>query len=190
MDLKSVSNDLKTLDKTNGTQSKGKGAQYLYMYEDFEDCGFYIGKTGKLAISQGRKLKNIYHLIYDPDTLTKAQRNAQKGKGERREINAFNDEILENLDDLYWDLRNETYTPGEYRLKEIYDPKQRTISIAPFYPDRIVHHCIILVLGQHWTQSSVATHTPVSRGVALQAVWRLCTKLWYLIHVVHVTVLR
>lgn len=151
MDLKSVSNDLKTLDKTNGTQSKGKGAQYLYMYEDFEDCGFYIGKTGKLAISQGRKLKNIYHLIYDPDTLTKAQRNAQKAKGERREINAFNDEILENLDDLYWDLRNETYTPGEYRLKEIYDPKQRTISIAPFYPDRIVHHCIILVLGQHWT---------------------------------------
>ena len=113
MDLKSVSNDLKTLDKTNGTQSKGKGAQYQYMYEDFEDCGFYIGKTGKLAISQGRKLKNIYHLIYDPDTLTKAQRNAQKAKGERREINAFNDEILENLDDLYWDLRNETYTPGE-----------------------------------------------------------------------------
>lgn len=151
-----MSKKLKTLDKTNGTQSaatkkKKAYATCLYMYEDCDDCGFYIGDTGKLYVSQGKKLKNIYHLIYDPGTLIKAQYNARKGKGERREINEFKDNICENLDKLYWDLRNETYQPGEYRIKEIYDPKYRIISIAPFYPDRIVHHCVILVLGQHWT---------------------------------------
>lgn len=153
MDLKSVSKKLKTLDKTNGTQAEqNKSAgTYLYMYEDFDDVGFYIGNKGKLLISPGKKLKNVYQLIYDPSTLTKAQYNAQRGKGERSEITAFNNDICNNLDELYWDLRNETYQPGEYRIKEIYDPKQRIISIAPFYPDRIVHHCVILVLGQHWT---------------------------------------
>ena len=32
---------------------------YLYQYSDFEDCGLYIGDTGKLACSPSKKLKNV-----------------------------------------------------------------------------------------------------------------------------------
>lgn len=49
-------------------------------------------------------------------------------------------------------LVDETYTPGEYRIKEIEEhDKHRVIMIAPFFPDRVIHHCIINVLGQFWT---------------------------------------
>ena len=116
-----------------------------------EDCGYYIGDTGKLYASQSKKLKNIYHLIYESENLVRAQYNAQKGKGDRTEIRKFNDNIIERLTLLYEQLRHMTYKPGEYKTKTIYEPKERVIMIAPFFPDRIVHHCVINVLGQHWT---------------------------------------
>ncbi len=119
-------------------------------YEDFEDVGHYIGNTGKFYISTSKRLKNIYPLVYESDNLTLAQYNAQKGKGDRREVQRFNENICDNLQMLYEMLRDETYEPGEYRTKTIYEPKERLIMIAPFFPDRIVHHCIINVLSQHW----------------------------------------
>ena len=120
-------------------------------YRDMDDCGYYIGDTGKLYASQSKKLKNIYHLIYESENLVRAQYNAQKGKGDRTEIRKFNDNIIERLTLLYEQLRHMTYKPGEYKTKTIYEPKERVIMIAPFFPDRIVHHCVINVLGQHWT---------------------------------------
>lgn len=124
---------------------------YIYNYSDFEDCGYYIGDTKKMQFSRSKKLKNVYHLIYSPENLIKAQYKAQKGKGRRSEIENFNKNICENLNDLWDMLANEKYVPGDYRIKTIYEPKERIIMIAPFFPDRIVHHCIINVLGQFWS---------------------------------------
>ena len=134
------------------------------IYSDYDDCGIYIGDTGKIAVSPGNKLKNVYFLLYDYNNLVRAQYNAQKGKGDRAEIRNFNDNILECLDDLYWSLYNETYTPGEYRIKLIKDPKERVIMIAPFYPDRIVHHCIINVLGRFWQNQFIANTYACIKG--------------------------
>lgn len=72
-----------------------KANTYLYQYTDFEDCGLYVGDTGKLACSPSKKIKNAYHLLYTNENLCKAQYNAQRGKGERTEINEFNDNICE-----------------------------------------------------------------------------------------------
>ena len=123
----------------------------FHQYSDFEDCGLYIGNTGKIYTSaSSKKLKNVYPLVYAPENLTLAAYKAQKGKGDRTEINTFNASISENLTDLYFMLRDQTYLPGKYREKTIYENKERVIRIAPFDPDRIVHHCVINVLGQHW----------------------------------------
>ena len=127
-------------------------------YRDMEDTGFYIADTGVLYVSQSKKLKNIYPLVYDCDNLVKAQYNAQKGKGDRAEINDFNDNINERLADLYVSLHDMTYVPGKYKIKDIIDKKKRTIMIAPFYPDRIVHHSVINVLGPRWIHVFVS-HT-------------------------------
>lgn len=58
----------------------------FYQYSDFEDCGLYVGDTGKIFISQAKKIKNVYHLIYECSNLIRAQYKAQQGKGERTEI--------------------------------------------------------------------------------------------------------
>ena len=94
---------------------------YLYQYSDFEDCGLYIGDTGKLACSPSKKLKNVYHLLYTNENLCLAQYNAQHGKGERSEINDFNEHICERLDELYEMLAYETYVPGKYKERKIHD---------------------------------------------------------------------
>ncbi|MGV8135932.1 MAG: reverse transcriptase domain-containing protein [Mangrovibacterium sp.] len=106
-------------------------------------------------IKNSKRLKNIYPLVYDTNNLVESQYLAQKGKKNRTEIKKFNENICENLTDLYEMLRNESYQPGEYRTKTIYEPKERIIMIAPFYPDRIVHHCIINVMGDIWTKTFI-----------------------------------
>ena len=53
--------------------------------------------------------------------------------------------ILENLDSLYWDLRNATYTPGEYRIKVIYEPKERVIMIAPVSYTHLNSQCYLVI---------------------------------------------
>lgn len=129
-----------------------KANTYLPGYSDFEDCGIYIGSSGKIFDSPGKRLKNVYHHIYSSANLVRSAYTAQKGKGDRSEISRFNENIIENLQDLYNMLVDETYTPGEYRIKEIEEhDKHRVIMIAPFFPDRVIHHCIINVLGQFWT---------------------------------------
>jgi retron-type reverse transcriptase len=137
---------------------------YMWNYSDFEDCGYYLGDTKKMQISSSKRLKNVYHLIYSPNNLIKAQHNAQKGKGRRSEIDNFNNNICQNLNDLWDMLINETYVPGDYRIKTIYEPKERVIMIAPFFPDRIVHHCIINVLGQFWSRLFISNTYACIKG--------------------------
>lgn len=123
------------------------GNTKFHAYEDFEDCGFYI--------EDSKKLKNIYQYIYDTENLVLSQYNAQKKKGVRTEITKFNNRLNENLKDMWEMLYHETYTPGEYRVKVIQDPKEREIMIAPFYPDRIIHHCVINVLSKYWKNAFI-----------------------------------
>lgn len=128
-------------------------ANYLnpaIMYQDFEDVGYYIGNTGKIYICQAKKIKNVYPLIYSPENLIRSQYTAQKWKKMRNEVQAFNEEINSNIAQLYEILSEKTYVPGKYRTKTIFEPKERNIMIAPFFPDRIIHHCVINVLAPHW----------------------------------------
>jgi len=62
-------------------------------YSDWEPRRLYKEGTGKLICNGSKKLKDVYWLIYDEETLVKAQWNAQKGKGDRTEIRDFNENI-------------------------------------------------------------------------------------------------
>lgn len=106
----------------------------------------------------------MYHLIYSSANLVHSQYTAQKGKGDRTEINNFNENIVENLQALYEMLAYETYVPGKYKIRKIYDPKERDLMIAPFFPDRIIHHCIINVLGRFWTSQFIGNTYACIKG--------------------------
>ncbi len=58
---------------------------------------------------------------------------------------SFHFHMEEELLKLQRELRKKSYKPGQYRHFKIYDPKERTISVAPFR-DRVVHHSIINII--------------------------------------------
>ena len=128
----------------------------FYDYEDFEDCEF--------KVEESKRLKNLYMHLISTENLIKSQYSAQKGKKQTNELKKFNENIIENMQKLYNSLEDESYQPGGYRIKIVTEPKEREIMIAPFYPDRIVHHCIINVMEKTWTKVFINTTYACIKG--------------------------
>jgi RNA-directed DNA polymerase len=57
----------------------------------------------------------------------------------------FNYHLELSLQQLQQSLLDKTYRPGAYKTFEIFDPKPRLISAAP-YPDRVIHHALCNVI--------------------------------------------
>ena len=90
--------------------------------------------------------KNLYHAITSFENLLVASRKAAMGKREREYVMRFFQKLEDNLWQLQRELCEGSYRPGEYSTFDIYRPKKRMISAAPFR-DRVVHHALINVVG-------------------------------------------
>lgn len=88
---------------------------------------------------------NIYPQITDFANLIAAARQAQKGKRFRENILKFNYNLEAEIAKIQRELESKTYQPGRYKTFEIYEPKRRLISAAP-YRDRVVHHAICNII--------------------------------------------
>jgi RNA-directed DNA polymerase len=98
--------------------------------------------------------KHLYPQVYAYENLYQAFRQARRG-GKRKQENvaAFEYDLEENLWALHAELRDHTYRPGPYRnftvgpwrRDELWAPKERVISAAPFR-DRVVHHALCNVI--------------------------------------------
>jgi RNA-directed DNA polymerase len=88
---------------------------------------------------------NLWPQITDFTTLLIAANKAQRGKRFRPNVLAFNHNLEAQLLQLQQELLEQTYQPGPYRTFEIFDPKYRLISAAP-YRDRIVHHALCHII--------------------------------------------
>ena len=92
-----------------------------------------------------KRYGNLWPDIIDFENLLQASRQAQRGKRYRPNVLAFNYNLAQELLKLQKDLKEQTYRPGKYRTFDIYDPKPRMISAAP-YRDRVVHHALCNVI--------------------------------------------
>ncbi len=88
---------------------------------------------------------NLYPQIVEFSNLIAAARKAQKSKRFRDSVLEFNYNLESELLGLQRELENQTYQPGEYRTFEIFEPKRRLISAAP-YRDRVVHHALCNII--------------------------------------------
>lgn len=75
---------------------------------------------------------NLWEQIISFENILLAARKAQKGKRYRKSVLAFNDNLEEELIHLQTELTTKTYCPGKYKTFEIFDPKPRIISAAPY----------------------------------------------------------
>jgi len=89
--------------------------------------------------------KNIYHKIYEWENLVLAFSKARKGKTKKPYVAEFQENAIDNLKQLQFELMSMTYSPRPSKTFILRDPKTRKISRSDFR-DRIVHHALCNIL--------------------------------------------
>lgn len=89
--------------------------------------------------------KNIYHKIYKLENLIYAYNRAKRSKRYKFQVREFETDRELNILYIAHILENELYSPGEYHIFKVYEPKERLIMALPFL-DRIVQHAIVNVI--------------------------------------------
>lgn len=92
-----------------------------------------------------KRYGNLWPQIIDFENLLLAARKAQRGKRFRTNVLAFNYHLEQELLALHQALKQQTYRPGKYTVFQVYAPKPRLISAAP-YRDRVVHHALCNII--------------------------------------------
>lgn len=93
-----------------------------------------------------KRIGNLYQTIISMENLYHADAIAQQGKSNQYGVKLHNRKKDENLRTLHELLKTKTYKTSEYSTFKVYEPKEREVFRLPYFPDRIVHHAIMLVL--------------------------------------------
>jgi RNA-directed DNA polymerase len=99
---------------------------------------------GSLIVMRIR-LTHTYEHIISVDNLLLAWRKFLKGKRNKKDVQAFQYHLSDNILKLHCDLSIKTYEHGGYHAFNISDPKPRNIHKATVR-DRLLHHAIYRVL--------------------------------------------
>jgi retron-type reverse transcriptase len=82
-----------------------------------------------------------YDNIISLDNLLDAWEEFLRGKRKRKDVQVFQYSLMNNIFELYNDLKNKVYAHGSYEAFNISDPKPRNIHKA-CVRDRLLHHAI------------------------------------------------
>lgn len=97
-----------------------------------------------------RRHGNLWHLVIDPENIEEAYRKAKQGKTWQQTVQRVEHRKQEIMDTIRASLVDRTFTTSEYRVKTVREPKERTIYVLPFAPDRIVQHAVMNVVSPIW----------------------------------------
>lgn len=97
-----------------------------------------------------KRISGLYDKIISIENLTLADEMARKGKVRSYGVKLHDKNRESNIIELHNLLLMGKYKTSNYSVFVIKDPKERLIYRLPYYPDRIVHWAIMLVLEQVW----------------------------------------
>jgi len=95
---------------------------------------------------------DLYQHIIDRENIHSAITDARRGKSRLAIVRWCNANMGLVVNNIHAMLLNKTYRPSGYKTMFIYEPKKREIFKLPFYPDRIVHHCLMRVIEPIWNR--------------------------------------
>ena len=93
----------------------------------------------------GKRHKNLFDQVVDPDNLWRAYRKASLGKRNSLGYLEFRQNEAANIALLGEQLAAGIYRPGEPRRFMVFEPKAREISALPFV-DRVAQHALCNVI--------------------------------------------
>ncbi|MGD9930126.1 MAG: RNA-directed DNA polymerase [Mangrovibacterium sp.] len=103
-----------------------------------------------------KRKNNLYELLCSEENIRTAFDAAKKGKRHYREVRLIEANPEKCLGELRRMLVSKTFVTSPYEIfTKTSGGKVREIHKLPFFPDRIVHHCIIQVVQQMWLNSLI-----------------------------------
>lgn len=113
-----------------------------------------------------KRIGNIFEKVYSIENLELAHKNASKGKAHYREVKMINSNPEFYLSWLSYILKENLFITSPYdpMTKKSDSGKVREILKLPYYPDRIVHHAIIQVVGDMWIKTLIRDTFSSIRG--------------------------
>lgn len=101
--------------------------------------------AGASRFPMPRRHDGLFSAIANFRSLRRSALKAVKGKRGKPGAAAFLADLERECLRLERQLQDGTYRPGEYVKIEVWDPKHRIVSAAPFR-DRVVHHALCAVI--------------------------------------------
>lgn len=89
---------------------------------------------------------HLFEKIASEENLKIAAETAAKAAGRTRAVISFYKDEEENIRKLHLALNYGTFAPSKPRNFTIHEPKERLITTAPFYPDKIVEQALVQVI--------------------------------------------
>jgi len=131
-----------------------------------------------------KRVGYLFEQISSFGNLHAAYIKAMRGSGKTEEACRFTFHLEQELLQLKRELENRVYHPAAYRYFQIHDPKERTISVAPFR-DRVVHHALIRVIEPVFEKSFIFDSYATRKGKGSHAAVKraqvfLRKNAWYL----------
>jgi len=121
--------------------------------------------------------KHLWEQFIDPENIKIAAHRAVRSKRRRKSTRRFLKHPDEKLAALRKSLCDGTYKTSPYTVFDVYEPKRRTIFMLPLYPDHIIHHAIINILGPIWQKMFISDSFACIPGRGLHAASRRCAHL-------------
>jgi len=75
----------------------------------------------------------------------------------------------ENMFNIQQSLVDKTFTTAPYKKGTIYEPKERTIYILPFNPDRVIQHALMNVIEPIWDSLFIHNSYACRKGKGIHA---------------------
>jgi hypothetical protein len=95
-----------------------------------------------------KRYGNLWDSITHLDNIKFAHQQARKGKAFYSEVKMVDADLDRYAREIQASLINRTFTTSPYQIEDRFDGRKlRTIYKLPYYPDRIVQHALLAVVG-------------------------------------------
>lgn len=103
-----------------------------------------------------KRYDNLFEKIYDLDNIRIAHKNARKGKTFYKEVQMVDANPEKYVLEIHEMLKDKAFRNSKYVVfKRNFGGKEREIFKLPYFPDRIIHHCIMQVIEPIWVKTLI-----------------------------------
>jgi len=113
--------------------------------------------------------KHLWEQFISKENFDLAAKKAIKSKKSKKEVHKFLAHREDYLIKLRHLLMSGKYKTSPYQTFTIHEPKERLIYKLPLYPDHILHHALINILGPIWQKSFIHNSYACIPGRGLHA---------------------